>query len=565
MFEWKKSQKKEQAVQKMNRESMSQGKKNKGLSRPCRGNALESKQALGKETHASIPEEIGILTDEKYAEIDIELLKPNPLQPRLMFNERAINELARSIKGTGVLQPILCVPEEGYYKIIVGERRWRAAQKAGLRKIPVLIRNIPNEQQLEISLIENLQREELNPIEIAKAYERLIEELNYTQEEVGKKIGKNRTSVTNYLRLLNLTAIVQEKLKEGKISMGHARALLAVETPEIQAELCHKTIKRNLSVRDVEKLVSKRKPPATHPEESQPSPNLEVAQDEPARFLEAKQEISEKPALAEVNSPLVLILENEDVEKTVASLVKEMEDRLQMLDELRIQLEKLIDVKLDELMKVQAIYQRIKTLEQGISRVDAGGSRIAPDAARTEMAKLGDIVPHDGKKDRIKQEIENLQLIKQLLRSSNGLSDISAAAGGSLLSKTMAGLAVGKKKILIVEDDPVSRRLLSHFLEKENYAVLSAANAEDGIQILNQELPDLVLLDIMLPGADGFEFLSRIKRNEAPPSPSVFVISSLTKESDIVKALQAGATDYILKPFSPQVILAKINQQLRSG
>ncbi len=564
MFKRKKLQKKEKAVQKMNRESASSKKKSKRKSRPCRGNALETKQALGKIIHASIPEEIGILTDEKYAEIDIEQLEPNPLQPRMMFNEQSIDELARSIKGTGVLQPILCVPEKGYYKIITGERRWRASQKAGLRKIPVLIRNIPTEQQLEISLIENLQREELNPIEIAHAYQRLIEELNYTQEDVGTKVGKDRTSVTNYLRLLNLSEAVQENLKEGKISMGHARALLAVEIPEIQTELCYKIIKRNLSVRDVEKLVSKRKQVTAHPEEALPSPNLGIPQIEPVRLLEIKQETPEEPGPAEDNSPLALILESEDLEKTVASLEKEMEDRLQIVSELRIQLEKVIDITLDEMMKVQDIYLRINALEQGISRVGADGSRNESDAVRTEMAKLDNILHNEAKKDRIKQGIKNLQLIRHLLRGPYGLSDISAP-DGSLRSETMAGPVESKKKILIVEDDPISRKLLNHFLEKENYTVLTAASAEEGFLSIGREKPDLILLDIMLPGADGFQFLSRLKENESVPPPPVFVISSLAQESDIVKALQAGATDYILKPFSPQVILVKISQLFRSS
>jgi ParB family chromosome partitioning protein len=250
------------------------------------------KKALGKGIKAFIPEEYGILKDEKYAEIDIERLKPNPLQPRTKFDEKAIDELARSIKEAGVLQPILCVPEDEYFKILTGERRWRAAQKAGLQKVPVLIRNIPQEQQLEISLIENLQREELNPIEIARAYQRLIDELNYTQQDVGDKVGKDRTSVTNFLRLLKLPGEVQEGLKDGRISMGHARALLAVEVPEAQVKLCRKIIKKNLSVRDVERLVSKRKPSAAPLRRAKSDPNLEALQEDLLRFLGTKVDIA---------------------------------------------------------------------------------------------------------------------------------------------------------------------------------------------------------------------------------------------------------------------------------
>jgi ParB family transcriptional regulator, chromosome partitioning protein len=187
------------------------------------------KKALGKGIKAFIPEEFAILKDEKYTEVDIDLIKPNPEQPRVDFHDAAIAELAQSIREAGVLQPLVVVPEGGRYKIIIGERRWRAAQKAGLKKIPVLVRHIPHEQQLEISLIENLQREDLNPIEVAKAYQRLIDEFGYLQADLAEKVGKDRTSVTNALRLLKLPAEIQTDLREGRLSMGHARALLAVE------------------------------------------------------------------------------------------------------------------------------------------------------------------------------------------------------------------------------------------------------------------------------------------------------------------------------------------------
>lgn len=249
------------------------------------------KKALGKGIKAFIPEEYGILKDEKYAEVEIELLRPNPLQPRMTFDEKAMEELARSIQEAGVLQPILCVPEEGYYKILTGERRWRAAQKAGLSRVPVLIRNIPEAQQLEISLIENLQREELNPIEIAHAYQRLIEDLKYTQQDVGDKVGKERSSVTNYLRLLKLPDEVQSSLKEGKISMGHARALLAVDIPEHQLKLCRKIIRKNLSVREVEKLVSGPKLSGDPPRKAKTDPNFQALQEDLLRFLGTKVDI----------------------------------------------------------------------------------------------------------------------------------------------------------------------------------------------------------------------------------------------------------------------------------
>jgi len=251
-----------------------------------------TKKALGKGLKAFIPAEYGIFKEERYAEIEIDQLKPNPLQPRMKFNQESIDELAQSMKETGVLQPIIVVPDEDYYKIIVGERRWRAAQKAGLNKIPVLIRHIPKEQQLEISLIENIHREELNPLEIALAYQKLIQELNYTQEEVAEKVGKDRTSVTNYLRLLKLPKEVQDQIVDGKISMGHARAIAALEEPKLQLYLNQQIIKKNLSVRDTEKLVKKFKGELPLKKKAVSDPDLMALQEELLKILGTKVSIT---------------------------------------------------------------------------------------------------------------------------------------------------------------------------------------------------------------------------------------------------------------------------------
>lgn len=215
------------------------------------------KKALGKGIKAFIPEEYGILKEESYTELEVDALRPSPLQPRMRFDEKGIEELAQSIRKAGVLQPIIVIPEGEQFRILIGERRWRAAQKAGLRKVPVLIRNIPKEQQLEVSLVENLQREELNPIEIARAYERLTEELGYTQEEVGEKVGKDRASVANFLRLLKLPSEIQESIQDGKISMGHAKILLSVEDSKAQLDLVKRIVQKGLSVRATENLVAK--------------------------------------------------------------------------------------------------------------------------------------------------------------------------------------------------------------------------------------------------------------------------------------------------------------------
>jgi len=249
------------------------------------------KKALGKGIKAFIPEELGIFKEETYAELGIDELKPSPLQPRMKFDEKAIEELAQSIREAGVLQPIIVVPEGEQYKILIGERRWRAAQKAGLNKVPVLIRNIPREQQLEVSLVENLQREGLNPIEIALAYRKLIDELGYTQEEVAEKMGKDRASVANFLRLLKLPHEIQDSLQDEKLSMGHAKALLALEDSKTQLDFAKKIIRKGLSVRDVENLVAKlRKKPV--PRKAKSDPNLEAVEEDLLKILGTKVIIS---------------------------------------------------------------------------------------------------------------------------------------------------------------------------------------------------------------------------------------------------------------------------------
>jgi ParB family chromosome partitioning protein len=251
-----------------------------------------SKKALGKGLGAFLPDEFGILKDERFAEVDLEQLRANPFQPRTKFDDQTIEGLAQSIRESGVVQPVVVVPEEDHYKIIVGERRWRAAQKAGLRKIPVLIRNIPKDKQLEISLIENIHREELNPLEIAQAYQRLIEEQRYTQQELADKVGMDRTSVTNYLRLLKLPQEIQDHVSEGAISMGHARALLALDDAAGQLFACRQIIDRNLSVRNTEKLVNRLKERAPRAQRKLADPDLHALQEEMLKVLGTKVLIS---------------------------------------------------------------------------------------------------------------------------------------------------------------------------------------------------------------------------------------------------------------------------------
>lgn len=187
--------------------------------------------------------------------VKITKIEPNREQPRKNFDEDALLELADSIKQFGVIQPIVVQDRKDHYEIIAGERRWRAAKLAGLKEVPVIIKNYTEQEIVEISLIENIQREDLNPIEEAQAYKRLLTEFNLKQDEVAERVSKSRTAVTNSMRLLKLCDEVQQMVINDMLSTGHARALLAIEDPEEQYTLAQKVFDEKLSVRDVEKLV----------------------------------------------------------------------------------------------------------------------------------------------------------------------------------------------------------------------------------------------------------------------------------------------------------------------
>jgi len=254
------------------------------------------KKALGKGLKAFIPEEYGILKEERFLELDLAQLKPNPLQPRADFNQEALAELAASIKETGILQPIVAVAEDNMYKIIVGERRWRAAQKAGLKKVPVLVRSMTDAQQHEASLIENLQREDLNPLEIAAAYQKMAEILGYTQQEVADKVGKDRTSVANYMRLLKLPKPIQKMIRDETLSMGHARALITIEDKSRQLDLARQIAQQGLSVRNIEKKISLKKKTSPAGSQSLTDPDLLAVQEELIKLMGTKVIISGTPA-----------------------------------------------------------------------------------------------------------------------------------------------------------------------------------------------------------------------------------------------------------------------------
>ena len=212
-----------------------------------------SRKALGRGLSALFTQINPLETD--LIELDIDQLDPTDTQPRKVFNEDKLDELAQSIKANGIIQPIVARRRGERFQIIAGERRWRAAQMAGLHKVPCIIKDIADENVLEISLIENIQREDLNPIEEANAYKSLLEKLNITQEEMARRVGKDRTSVTNALRLLRLPIEIQKLVEEDKLSMGHARALLSLDSIETQKTLALEIISRTLSVRETERLV----------------------------------------------------------------------------------------------------------------------------------------------------------------------------------------------------------------------------------------------------------------------------------------------------------------------
>ena len=215
----------------------------------------------------NIKKEKSVSAEEKKAEnygeinVKINLVEPNREQPIKDFDEDALLELADSIKQFGILQPLLVHKKKDYYEIIAGERRWRAAKLAGMKEVPVLIKNYTDQEIVEISLIENIQRENLNPIEEAMAYKRLLEEFNLKQDEVAERVSKSRTAVTNSMRLLKLSDRVQQMIVDDMISTGHARALLAIDDEEQQYNLANKIFDEKLSVRETEKLVKSLKNP----------------------------------------------------------------------------------------------------------------------------------------------------------------------------------------------------------------------------------------------------------------------------------------------------------------
>ncbi|MCI0661850.1 MAG: ParB/RepB/Spo0J family partition protein [Acidobacteria bacterium] len=256
-----------------------------------------TRRALGRGLSALLSDSAA--QGDELLEVDIDLIEPNPDQPRVRFNEDKLSELAQSIRANGVVQPLLLRRvSNGRYQIVAGERRWRAAQRAGLHRINAVIRSIPDSKLLELALIENIQRQELNPIEEASAYQRLIHNLGLTQDEVAQQVGKDRTSITNYLRLLKLPEDVQRMLEDELLSMGHARALLGLDTKDqIKLgldtkdqirKLANEVIEKKLSVRQTEQAVKRATSSQPLKESSTPSKddaNIRAAELKIKRFL----------------------------------------------------------------------------------------------------------------------------------------------------------------------------------------------------------------------------------------------------------------------------------------
>jgi len=241
-------------------------------------------------------------------EIDIDLIEPSPYQPRTRFREEALDELARSIQASGILQPIVVRLIGNRFQLIAGERRWRAAQRAGLRRVAAIVRQVEDELALEMTLVENIQREDLNAMEAARAFERLMDEFQLTQEAVAERTGKDRATVANAIRLLKLEPTIQDWIEEGKLTAGHGRALLAVLDPQLRMRYAQRASRGGLTVRQIERLASRRARGNKEKAEPHVDPNVREALDELQRHLGTKIFLRERTKIR----PGQLVLEYYD-------------------------------------------------------------------------------------------------------------------------------------------------------------------------------------------------------------------------------------------------------------
>jgi ParB family chromosome partitioning protein len=256
----------------------------------------DKRPALGRGLSALIPDTPvpAPATSDRSLEIDSDLLRPNKFQPRAQMDDERIEDLARSIRSNGIIQPIVVRKVDEGYEIIAGERRWRAAQRAGLLKVPVVVRDIPEDRLLAVALIENIQREDLNPIEEAVAYRRLGDEFHLTQEQIAEAVGKDRSSVANYVRLLRLPQEVRSSVASNALSMGHARALLALSDEAAQLRVARDVVSRSLSVRETEALVKKAASPVVEKPEKITDVHTRAAEDKLRMALGTRVRINRK-------------------------------------------------------------------------------------------------------------------------------------------------------------------------------------------------------------------------------------------------------------------------------
>ena len=246
-----------------------------------------NRKALGRGLGALLSADRTIDLGSEPSEVELDSIVPGPMQPRTHFDEASLESLADSIRSHGVVQPLLIRRNGERYELIAGERRWRAARLAGLTRVPVVVKEVPDSDLIEIALIENIQREDLNPIEEAQAYKKLIENVGLTQEALASRVGRDRSYITNYLRLLRLPEDLQQLVKEGRLSTGHARTLLALSHPDLQRRLARKIIEGGLSVRATEQLVHKasEEKPAKRSGPPNVDPNVRAAETKLRRAL----------------------------------------------------------------------------------------------------------------------------------------------------------------------------------------------------------------------------------------------------------------------------------------
>jgi ParB family transcriptional regulator, chromosome partitioning protein len=269
------------------------------------------RKALGKGLGALLPSVPAGAAEKTYMDLPIEEISPNKYQPRTNFNDESMNELAQSIKSDGVIQPVIVRRSGSGYELITGERRWRAAKRAGLKTIPAVIRDVSEFRTLEWALIENIQRQDLNPLEEATAYASLIDDFHLTQEELAQRVGKDRSSIANYLRLLKLPAEIKKKIERNELTMGHARALISLDRVKDQLELANRIIAEQLNVRQVENLIRSGKPSRKKTRAgagaAAQDPNVRAAQQKLQEYLGTKVVISPSKIEIHYESPEDLI------------------------------------------------------------------------------------------------------------------------------------------------------------------------------------------------------------------------------------------------------------------